>query len=175
VDRAAPALAEARREAERRDLQARFIEADMADLGAVSGPFNAVLNLWQSFGYGDAAANIALLRALRGQLALGGRLLLDIYHRGFFAAHQGERRFTQGGRDITETKVMDGDRLTVTLDYGPDAPADRFDWQVFTPDEIGALAEACGFRVVLACAALDEGQAPSPDAPRMQLLFERAG
>jgi SAM-dependent methyltransferase len=173
VDRTAPALAEARHEAERRGLPARFIQADMADLGVVPGPFSAALNLWQSFGYGDAAANAAILRAVRERLASRGRFLLDIYHRGFFAARQGEQRFTQGGHEITETKAMDGDRLTVTLDYGPDAPADRFDWQVFTPDEIGALAVASGFRMVLACAGFDERQAPSAEVPRMQLLFER--
>jgi SAM-dependent methyltransferase len=173
VDRAAGPLALARGSAARRRLPAQFIQTDLADLGMVLGPFDAVLSLWQSFGYGDAAANATLLRALRGRLAPRGRLLLDIYHRGFFAAHQGARRFEQGGRSITETKRMDGDRLSVTLDYGPDVPADRFDWQVFTPDEISALADACGLHLVLACSGFDEGQAPSPDVPRMQLLFER--
>jgi SAM-dependent methyltransferase len=173
VDRAAAALALAHSEAERRDLPARFIEADMAHLAAVPGPFHAVLNLWQSFGYGDAAANEALLRAVRDRLAPNGRLLLDIYHHGFFAANQGERRFEQGGRAVTETKRMEGDRLTVTLDYGPGAPADRFDWQVFTPEAITARAAACGLRLVLACTGFDERQPPSSEAPRMQLLFER--
>jgi SAM-dependent methyltransferase len=174
VDRAATALAVARAEAERRGLPARFIEADMADLAVVPGPFAAALNLWQSLGYGDSAANAALLREVRDRLAPRGRLLLDIYHHGFFEAHQGERRFEQGGRTITESKTMDGDRLTVTLDYGPDAPADQFDWQVFTPQAITALAAACGLRLALACTGFDERQPPTTHAPRMQLLFERA-
>jgi SAM-dependent methyltransferase len=173
VDRAAGPLALARGEAARRGLPAHFIQADLADLSAVPGPFNAVLSLWQSFGYGDAAANATLLRALCDRLAPRGRLLLDIYHRSFFATHQGTRRFEQGGRTITETKHMDGDRLSVMLDYGPDAPADRFDWQVFAPDEISALANACGLRSVLTCTGFIEHQPPSAGVPRMQLLFER--
>jgi SAM-dependent methyltransferase len=174
VDRAPAALAEARGEAKRRGLAARFIQADMADLGAVPGSFSAVLSMWQSFGYGDAAANAALLRGVREHLAPGGRFLLDIYHHGFFAAHQGARHFEQGGRTVTETKRMDGDRLTVTLDYGPEVSADQFDWQVFTPETIGALAAACDLRAVLTCAGFDERQPPSPDVPRMQLLIERS-
>jgi SAM-dependent methyltransferase len=173
VDRAAPALAQARQEAARRGLAARFIQADMADPDAAPGPFGAALSLWQSFGYGDTAANAALLRSVRDRLAPRGRLLLDIYHAGFFAAPRGARRFEQGGRAITETRALDGDRLAVTLDYGADAPADRFDWQVFTPETIGALAAACGLRTVLACAGFDEQQPPAATAPRMQLLFAR--
>ncbi|HEV2235923.1 MAG TPA: class I SAM-dependent methyltransferase [Ktedonobacterales bacterium] len=174
VDRAAPQLALARREAQRRGLAARFIQADMADAGAAPGPFGAVLSLWQSFGYGDAAANAALLRSVRDLLVPRGRVLLDIYHAGFFAAHLGARRFAVGDRAITETKALAGDRLTVTLDYGADAPADRFEWQVFTPETITTLAAVCGLRPVLACAGFDEHHPPSAQVPRMQLLFARA-
>ena len=89
------------------------------------------------------------------------------------AANQGERTFEKDGRTITETKRMAGDRLTVTLTYGPDLPPDIFEWQLYTPDEIATLATACGFQPLLICSSFDETQLPSPAVARMQLLLRR--
>lgn len=150
-----------------------YIEHDMRHLEELPGAFDGVLCLWQSFGYFDAATNAGILRQASAKLRPGGRLILDIYHRGFFERNQGVRRFERFGRSISETKRMDNDRLTVVLDYGADQPADTYAWQLFLPEEIVALAMRCGFTLVLTCADFDEATAPSADAPRMQLVFER--
>lgn len=168
------ALAVARAEAEREHAgQVEWRQGDMRDLTALPADFDGVLLLWQSFGQFDDATNADVLRQARDRLRPGGRFVLDIYHRAFFAARLDERRFEREGRTITETKRMDGRRLSVTLDYGPDLPRDVFAWELFTPDEIMALGRQVGFEPLLCRTGYDEAQPASADAPRMQLVFAR--
>ena len=151
-----------------------YLQHDMRHLEVLPGTFDGIICLWQSFGYSDAATNAGILRQVGAKLRPGGRLVLDIYQRSFFERNQGLRRFEFNGRTISETKRMDGDRLTVVLDYGRDLPADTYAWQLFSQAEIVSLARQCGFTPLLACAGFDEGTAPAAENPRMQLVFERA-
>ena len=91
----------------------------------------------------------------------------------FFAAHQGDRARSDQGRTIVERKTLAGYRLTVRLEYGPDVPPEVFEWQVYTPDEICALAAVIGFRPLVVCREFDERRPASATVPRMQLVFER--
>lgn len=150
-----------------------FIQGDMRDISSIDGTFDAALILWQSFGYFDAETNANVLRQIHHKLRPGGRFILDIYHRAFFEAHQGERTFSADGKEVTESKRMVGDHLHVTLDYGPTSPPDSFEWQLYTPEEICALAGGIGFRTLVACTGFDESIPPSPKAPRMQIVLEK--
>jgi SAM-dependent methyltransferase len=170
LDANAAALAEARRLS---DATITYIQHDMRRLDELPGTFDAVTCLWQSYGYFDSATNADILRQIGRKLPPGGRLVLDIYHRGFFERNQGTRHFEREGRAISETKHMDGDRLTVTLDYGPDVQPDTYAWQLFSPAGIADLARQCGFDLLLACAGFDSATPPSAELPRMQLVFER--
>ena len=145
----------------------------MRHLAELPGTFDAVICLWQSFGYFDAATNADILRQISRKLRPGGRLVLDIYQRSFFENNPGTRHCERDDRVISETKRMDGDRLSVTLDYGPDVPQDRYAWQLFAPDAIADLARQCGFTQLLACAGFDPATPASTEVPRMQLVFER--
>jgi hypothetical protein len=110
---------------------------------------------------------------MASRLRLGGRLVLDVYHRSFFERHQGAREFERNGEPIRETKRMRGSRLHVRLEYGLSGATDRFSWELFTPDELVARARDVGLRALLACSGFDEARAPTPDTPRMQLVLER--
>lgn len=79
----------------------------------------------------------------------------------------------RNGRTITGTRQMDGHRLTVALDYGPDLPRDTFSWQLYTPDEIMALARGAGFEPLLSCTWCDEARPATADEARMQIVFAR--
>jgi len=170
VDSNAAALAAAWRVS---DNTITYIQHDMRQLGEVPGTFDAITCLWQSFGYFDATTNADILRQISEKLRTGGRLVLDIYHRGFFESNQGTRHFERDGRAISETKRMDGDRLTVMLDYGKDLPTDSYAWQLFSPDAIAELARQYGFAQLLACAGFDSATPASAELARMQLVFER--
>jgi hypothetical protein len=146
----------------------------MRDLAqCVAGPFDVCACLWQSFGYFDAATNEDIVRQMSALLRPGGRLILDIYHPDYFAAHQGERTLERNGRAITISERLDGNHLIVDIDYGPTAAPDRMEWELYTPEAIQTLAARHDLRTVLACTLCDETQLPAPDMIRMQLVFER--
>ena len=68
---------------------------------------------------------------------------------------------------------MQGDRLIVELSYGS-MGGDRFEWQLYRPQDLCALAEACGLRCTLICSDFDEALAASPQLPRVQYVLEKA-
>jgi SAM-dependent methyltransferase len=170
MDASANAVATARRAGS----VASFVVGDMRDVASLPGTFDAIINLWQSFGYYDAATNADILRQAYDKLNPDGRLILDVYHREFFAAQQGTRRFERGGRTITETKQMTGGRLRVTLDYGSPSAPDVFEWQLYAPDELCALAESLAFRALVRCAWYDESRPATSAQARMQLVMQKA-
>jgi SAM-dependent methyltransferase len=171
VDQDAAAILRAQAKVER---GARFVRGDIRDLSNY-GTNDAVLILWSSFGQFSDDENMALFQSIARHIRPGGRLVLDIYHREFFEAHQGVRTFERQSVVVTETKRVNGNRLTVKLSYSDSPETDSFNWQVFRPDELAALAARAKFELVLACSEFDEQTAASMDRPRMQLVFERRG
>ena len=61
----------------------------MRNIQEISGSFDAISCLWQSFGFFDDSTNKDLLQKMNDKLNANGRLILYIYHRGFFEKHQG--------------------------------------------------------------------------------------
>jgi D-alanine-D-alanine ligase len=174
LDRDGDALSAAQERATSLGVAARFVEGDMRHLTAsVAGSFDVCVCLWQSFGYFDAATNEDILRQMSDLLRPGGRLILDIYHPSYFMAHQGERTVERNDRAITISERLNGNHLSVDIDYGPDVAPDRMEWELYTPDAIQALAARHGLRTVLVCTLCDDTQLPTPDMIRMQLVFER--
>jgi len=160
----------------RGDAQVEYAAGDMRDLAAAAPgrPFDAVLCLWQSlFGFEDAT-NERVFHGLVSRAREGGRLLLDLYHRGFFEHRLGERAFDRDGVRGVERKSMDGDRLTVRLEYAqrPDV-VDTYTWRVFEPEELARYAGSFGLSLVAACSEFDATSRPTPDRPRMQLVFAK--
>ena len=149
-----------------------YIEMDMRHIESLDADFDAVLSLWQSFGYFDEATNRDVLKGMSERLRLGGRLILDIYHREFFETREGTEVLERLGTKVRATNTMKGNRLTAHLDY-ESGGSDTFDWQLYTPGETVALAAACGLRLLLACTWFDETKPPSPEVPRVQYVFEK--
>jgi SAM-dependent methyltransferase len=170
VDRDEAALAAARRLS---DERITYIQGDMRQLDVVAGTFDAIVCLWQSFGYFDPAANTEVLRQINRKLKPKGRLILDIYHCGFFERNQGVRNYEREGLVITETKQMAGARLSVRLDYAPGDGADSFEWQLYTPEQIQRLGADCGFDHLATCSGFDKATPASADSPRMQVVLEK--
>jgi len=171
LDSNTKAIAEAQSSANER---LKFLVHDMRQIALLPGSYDAVMNLWQSFGYFDEATNRDILRQIADKLNPGGRLVLDIYNRDFFQNHEGSRTFEKEGMTVTEEKQMTGPRLQVTLTYNEGESVDRFDWHLYTVSELSELLSGFGFREILACSDYSENVAPSPLKPRMQLVSRLA-
>lgn len=163
------ARAQAMHETERLSFSVR----DMCDLHELPPEFDAVICMWQSFGYFDAATNKNVLSQMAARLHPGGRLVLDVYNRDFFESRQCTRASLQRGVDVATSQRMEGERLVVELEYRERQERDVFDWQLFTPQSITDLAASCALHAIVVCAGFDETVAPSPEEPRMQVVLEK--
>jgi SAM-dependent methyltransferase len=137
------------------------IVADLRDLGSLPTDFDAVINMWASFGYFDAATNERVLAAFAARLRPGGRLVLDLFNRQFFERRPEVERELRPG--IVERSRLIGARRRVELDYGDDV--DVFEWQLYTPGELLAIGGAHGLVPVLTTASLE--------TPSMHVVLER--
>ena len=168
VDANADAIAQGKRWTGR---EVEYVLLDMRKLDELPAVYDAAIIMWQSFGYFDDETNLAVLRQIAQKLNPHGRLILDLYHRAFFEQHEGMRTLQVRGLAVTENRFMRGDRLQVTLDYGADRPPDAFEWRLYTPEELGVLAQGQGFRPLLLCSDFDERQPPAADKPRWQVVL----
>jgi SAM-dependent methyltransferase len=169
VDRDAEAIAKARELAG----GPSYVHADVRDYRPAHGAFDVAIVISQSFGYFDATTNRDVLARLAAGLREGGRVILDLWNQEFFAAYQGERELETASGVVRESKRIDGDRLCVQLDY-PDGAHEEFEWQLFPPAQMIALAQSVGLRSVLSCTDFDTTSTPSPAKPRIQFLLERS-
>ncbi len=103
VDQSKDYLAQARRAGS----TARFVRGDLRDI-FFDGVFDAVFNLWTSFGYfEDAADDLRALRCLRRALKPGGLLLLEVVDPASLRKHfEPKGRFPVGRSWVTETRRL---------------------------------------------------------------------
>jgi SAM-dependent methyltransferase len=137
------------------------VSGDLRELDSLPSGYDAVINMWASFGYFDAAENDRVLGSFARRLRHGGRLVLDVHNRAFFESQPWECELRPG---IVERSTMLGDRRRVELDYG-DGHVDVFEWQLYVPEELYALGLRHGLSPLLTVA--------SPELPAMQLVLER--
>jgi SAM-dependent methyltransferase len=178
LDRDKEAIAEAERRARAANQQVTYLVGDMREIAELPGPFDAVINMWQSLAYFDEASNAELVRQIANTLTPGGRFIVDIYNRAYFERNQGQRRQEVDGIIVETDGYMQGNRWHSELTYrdvqGSVVGHDHMEWQMFTPDEFVALASACGFASRLVCTWADENISPSSDVARMQVVLEKS-
>jgi D-alanine-D-alanine ligase len=134
--------------------------------------FDAVMILWQSFGYFDSATNDRILADITGRLRPGGRLLLDLYHPGFVIANSGTQTAVRAADCRSITNVVENGRLISTITYR-DGNVETMDFELFDPEDLANRGRDIGLAVVEACSWWDGQRRPSPVDQRYQLVFER--
>jgi len=154
-------------------LNISYIEADIREVPLPLGAFDGAIIMWQSFGYFSDEENEEIVGKMAGILRPGGRFVLDIYNRDYFARNLGRKTRDVGGVEITGTTTMSGSRLKVKVAYGDGGEGDSFEWRVYRSDEIVALAERCGFSWLHGCADFNPSVAPNDSSPRMQIVLEK--
>lgn len=148
-----------------------FMTMDMRDLDDLSGMFDAVICVWQSFGYFDEETNASVLRSMVQRLRPGGRIVFDLYNREWFELPEHREIRSETGGVSTKSRYVDP-RLTVDLSY-PDGTTERFDWQLYSPSEFQALGAGFGLRPVLSCANWDAASPPSSETREFQIVLEK--
>lgn len=151
----------------------RYFRQDMRDLDKVNASFDAIIILWQSFGYFDEATNQAILQKISQKLNKQGRLILDIYNRRYWENHQGSKRFEKKDVQIESRNIMVGNRLTSQLVYGEMNESESFEWQLYYLEEIVNLAAQYDLKCLLSCVESDERKAVNDEKPQMQIVFEK--
>ncbi len=137
------------------------VRCDLRELDALPAGFDAVINMWASFGYFDSKTNEHVLASLARRLRSGGRLVLDLFNREFFEGRDAERELRPG---VVERSRVTGGRRRSEIEYG-DGHVDVFEWQLYTAPQLIEVAGLHGLRPLEATA--------SPELPSMQLVLER--
>lgn len=153
---------------------ATYLLHDMRHLNTLPGTFDAITLLWQSFGYFDAATNEEILRQVGEKLEGNGRFILDIYNRAYWENNQGITHLTRKGTQIEAHNQMRQNWLHCRLIYGEGSTEETFEWQLYTLDEIVALAANCHLNLILSCVESSDTKSVSSQNPQMQLVFEKS-
>src|SRR6185503_19790598 len=103
------------------------------------------------------------------RLRQGGRLILDLYHRGALAGLPGRQERQIGGIHVITTSQLHARRFRVDLSYSAGG-SDAFEWEVFVPAEIQQLAATVGLQTRLVCARVDEMVVSSASEQSFQIL-----
>lgn len=140
---------------------AHIVAGLMQALPFRSGAFDAILNLFNSFGYlADADANAAVLREVARCLRPGGRFLLDTRNPTvqILCAPYHAPEFLSSGEEVVVHSVysLESRRMTTTW-KSPASGAElyRADIRLYGLDELRALLNRAGLRFVEAFGTFD--------------------
>jgi hypothetical protein len=151
----------------------RYAQAELRDYQPEMGAHDIVIIMGQSFGHFDAATNRAVLERLAIGVRKRGRVVLDLWNPDFFVSHQGERDFRLPDGIVHESKRVQDRRLLVQLTY-PGGEQEAFEWQLFTRNEMEALAASLPLTLIACCTDFDRSATPSASKPRIQFVLERS-
>jgi SAM-dependent methyltransferase len=174
VDRHRPYLDEARAAA----AGVEWIEADMREFKR-PGAFDAVLNLFTSFGYfADPEDDVRVARNALESLRPGGALVIDTMSKEILAGKYQERQWHEledGSKLLTRCTIEDGWRAVRnewTL-YKGDERRETYFWnRLYAGTELEALLRETGFADVRLFGWFD-GRPYGPGAPRLVAVARR--
>lgn len=159
-----------------RDLPVTYVKGDMRALPFPDESFDAVLNLFTSFGYFvEDNENEKVLSEIARVLSPGGKFFIDFLNRAYTVKHLipvSERE--EGDIHIREERFVDGDyvkkKITITEGNSQRTYDERV--KMYTKDELQAMIERSGLKVDRILGSYD-GMDYSEDAPRMLFLGKR--
>ncbi|QKI81333.1 class I SAM-dependent methyltransferase [Kroppenstedtia eburnea] len=153
-----------------RGRRIEYVHGDMRDLPFTEGSFDAVLNLFTSFGYfAEDDENVKVLSEIARVTRHGGRFLVDFLNRKAVESSlvpRSERE--QEGTRILEERWIDGDfvrkKITLTDHRGERHYEERV--KMYDRDQMLRMMEAAGLTVGQVRGDFD-GSLYSGDSPRM--------
>ncbi len=171
LDLSAPLLALARRRTGN-----WLVRGDMRAIGLRSGHFDAIVNLFTSFGYfDDEAQHVAVLHEVARVLAPGGWFVLDFLNAAEVRAHlvPHDERALGRRRVIQERRVSEDGRYVIkSIHVVGEGRSFLERVRLYERDELEALLARAGLAPRSAFGDYDGG-AHVPGAPRCLLLAQR--
>lgn len=179
LDLSAPSLERGRAAAADAQVDVEFVHGDMREL-PWSSEFDAVLNLFSSFGYfATEAEDQRVLEAVAAALRPGGSLLLETLHvfgmaRGFQPRSWSELADGQLLVEDRELDLLRGRNNTTWTVVGADGPRRelRSSFRLYTPAELVRMLESAGLIVEQVWGGFDGGEL-TLDSYRLALLATR--
>ncbi|RCG27032.1 class I SAM-dependent methyltransferase [Sphaerisporangium album] len=150
VDLSPVMLARAERACADAGVKAELVRGDMREY-VRPGAFDAVINLYTSFGYFEAPEeNLRVLRNAHDSLAPGGRLVVDVMGKETYARWAGQPKVVEvpGGQVFMADTILDDwtrYRTEWTLVRDGTARRAALTCFVYSAAELRALFEAAGF------------------------------
>lgn len=157
--------------AEERNPGPRYVRRDMRTPPA--GPFDAVVNIFSSFGYFDEREDdLEALHAWWRVLRPGGQLVMELMHRDRAAAMFGKQQPPLSPDGLRETAVTDWETGVVTSTVVRGDVERTFRVRLYTATELVRELRAAGFAAVRALGDLG-GLTPVSPATRLVLRAVR--
>jgi SAM-dependent methyltransferase len=150
IDLSPVMLARAERACAEAEVKAELVRADMSEFVRPGG-FDAVINLYTSFGYFEAPEqNLQVLRNAHDSLVPGGRLVVDLLGKETYARWAGRPQVVniEGGQVFMSDTILDDwtrYRTDWTLVRHGTAKHASLTMYAYSGAELRALFEAAGF------------------------------
>jgi len=161
-------------------LPAVFVRADMRDTGLGTGAFDAVINLWTSFGYfADEAENERALAEWSRLLRSGGRLVMSLVNRDGLMAHfqraRGDIRLGWLLLEDSEPDYITGRMTSRWLWVSPtgERHAREINHRLYAVHELVRMGAQCGLKIVDAHGDI-LGEPAGREHVHMYLTFAKA-
>ena len=158
LDLSAPLLAVARERAAQAGVTVEWHHADMRDIPSEwSGQFDAVISIWNSFGYfADDHENQRVLASAAQALKPGGRLLIDVSNRDRVVSTYRARDWDErDGLVLLQERSFDPvrglNRTDLIWHEEGQRRQVRFAVRLYTPTELTRMVAAAGLRPVAYC------------------------
>lgn len=151
------------------------VRGDMRALPFAPASFDAVVNLFTSFGYfATDDEHAGVVAGVAGLLASGGDFVIDYLNPDYVRAHLVPEEETEvGGQRVAIERAIvdDGRYVRKTMHVAGDETAFVERVRLFSADDLAALLEAAGLTVQARCGDY-QGAEWSPASPRT-ILFAR--
>jgi SAM-dependent methyltransferase len=149
----------------------RYLALDQRHVGHMRWTFDAILVLWNSFGFVDQATDLETMAGMATILRPGGKVLFDMYHPEWMQDHQlaGDRE-EPGATSVR--RWVNGDRCFHEIRY-PSGTTDAIQFALYSPAALRNLALEAGLDPARPMAWWRPENSPSRETGRYQLVCTR--